>query len=74
MYEKNKNHRMTVRFSDEQWAFISEASTDFGVSPSDLVRMIVNITMVQSSSVKNQLEEVEGLAKDNYKDHKHNIV
>lgn len=87
MYTKDKNHRITLRLNDEQFEFVKKSADDLDVSPSDFLRMVVNVSMVgQRSSMAlaqqsiDQLPEKfttelrEVLRRENEKDDQHNIV
>ena len=67
-YSGDKNQRVTVRFTPQQFAFLMEIANHMGVSPSDTIRMMVNTGMVswnkqrgdgrrenESTSIDNQL-------------------
>lgn len=43
-------HRVTLRLSDDQYAFIIKVSEILGVSPSDYLRMTINTGMVATRS------------------------
>ncbi len=45
MYLKDKKTRITLRVNDEQMDFIKAKADRFGVSPSEYLRMIVNVNM-----------------------------
>lgn len=67
-YSGDKNQRVTVRFTPQQFDFLKEIANHMGVSPSDAIRMMVNSGMVswnkqrgvgrrenESTSIDNQL-------------------
>lgn len=67
-YSGDKNQRVTVRFTPQQFEFLKEIANHMGVSPSDAIRMMVNSGMVswnkqrgvgrrenESTSIDNQL-------------------
>lgn len=71
MYTKDKSHRITLRVNDEQFSFVKESSDLLGVSPSDFLRMVVNMTMASSkvgvesaASIDNEL--IEGVVKEGF--------
>lgn len=45
-YSGDKNQRVTVRFTPQQFDFLKEIANHMGVSPSDAIRMMVNSGMV----------------------------
>lgn len=45
MYLKDKNTRITLRVNPEQFDYIKAKADYFGVSPSEYLRMIVNVNM-----------------------------
>lgn len=45
LYEKDKLTRITLRLNEEQFAFIKSSSDDFGISPSEMLRQIINLAM-----------------------------
>lgn len=51
-YAGDKNQRVTVRFTPSQFAFVAEMANTMGVSPSDVIRMMVNTGMVKWNEQK----------------------
>lgn len=45
MYQKDKNHRITLRLNDDQFDFVSQSAELLDVSPSDFLRMVINASM-----------------------------
>ena len=45
-YSGDKNQRVTVRFTPQQFDFLKDIAIRMGVSPSDAIRMMVNSGMV----------------------------
>lgn len=45
MYTKDKNHRLTLRLNDQQHSFVCASAEMLGVSPSDFLRMVINVSM-----------------------------
>lgn len=82
MYLKNKNQRITLRLSGEQFEFVKDSSESLGVSPSDFLRMVINFTMTTSRKAEEAVEEVcnkavekmEGLRRENEQTNSHNIL
>lgn len=56
MYNKDKTHRITLRLTEEQFEFVRENADVLGVSPSEFLRMVVNMTM---SSTRKFSEKVD---------------
>lgn len=67
-YSGDKQQRVTVRFTPAQFEFVKQLGETMGVSPSDVIRMMVNSGMVacekqkgvgrrenESTSINNQL-------------------
>lgn len=67
-YAGDKQQRVTVRFTAQQFEFVRQLAETMGVSPSDVIRMMVNSGMVtwnnqkgvgrrenESTSINNQL-------------------
>lgn len=42
MYMKDKEHRVTIRLTNEQLGFIDRLSLGWGVSRSDILRVIID--------------------------------
>lgn len=56
MYTKDKNQRITLRLTEEQFNFVKNNSEMLGVSPSDFLRMMVNVTMATEKASASLLE------------------
>ena len=54
MYTKDKNQRITLRLNAAQFQFVQTQSELLGVSPSDLLRMMVNASMAVTKKVKHE--------------------
>lgn len=88
MYTKDKSNRLTLRLSDEQFAYVRDSAEMLGVSPSEFLRMVVNLTMTAdkktASRIKAKMQEVEdesikeskqeGGRRENEETDKHSIV
>lgn len=87
LYTKDKNTRITLRLNDTQFGFIKENADIMGVSPSEMIRILINTTYATSKmalekiktggSRENDLSEnnlKEGLGRENDKTNQHNIV
>lgn len=71
MYTKDKNHRITLRINDEQFSFVKQSADLLGVSPSDFLRMVVNMTMASSkvgaeTAASIDSEVIEGVVKEGF--------
>lgn len=56
MYNKDKTHRITLRLTEEQFEFVRSNSELFGVSPSEFLRMVVNMTMSTTKRFGDKVE------------------
>ena len=45
MYTKDKGFRVTLRLNERQFMFVKDSADRYGVSPSDFLRMVINVTM-----------------------------
>lgn len=59
MYTKDKSQRITLRLNDEQFTFVKTVSDALGVSPSEYLRMMVNLSMVGAKNVEKEGERRE---------------
>lgn len=57
MYTKDKNNRITLRLSDEQYAYVREEATFMDVTPSEYVRMLINVCKVSSETIAKKIAE-----------------
>lgn len=57
MYLKDKNIRLTLRLSPEQFAFVKESSDALAMSPSEFLRMIITYVMTAESEGKRRENE-----------------
>lgn len=64
MYTKDKTQRITLRLNDEQFNFVKANSDLLGVSPSDFLRMVVNMSMATSRKIDEKFKEGVGRAND----------
>ena len=60
MYTKDKSQRITLRLNEEQFTFVKTVADALGVSPSEYLRMMVNISMMGAKNV-----EKEGSRREN---------
>ena len=69
MYTKDKAQRITLRLNDEQFTFVKTVSDALGVSPSEYLRMMVNLSMVGAQNA-----EKEGERRENEQANSTNLV
>ena len=60
MYTKDKSQRVTLRLNEEQFTFVKTVADALGVSPSEYLRMMVNLSMMGAKNV-----EKEGSRREN---------
>ncbi len=69
MYTKDKSNRVTLRLNDEQFSFVRQNADLLGVSPSDFLRMVINLTMSQTQHLLKEAvakkAEREGARREN---------
>lgn len=58
MYQKDKNHRITLRLNENQFEFVRENAEALDVSPSDFLRMVINSTMSATKKVQSRIAEI----------------
>lgn len=63
MYTKDKSNRITLRLNDQQFEYVKLNADLIGVSPSEFLRMVVNLSMATASIAKQKIEE--GLGREN---------
>lgn len=56
MYTSDKNHRITLRLTDEQFSFVKDNSDMLDVSPSEFLRMVICSSMAVAKAAKNKIE------------------
>lgn len=49
MYTKDKTNRITLRLNDDQFNYVSQSAAELDVSPSDFLRMVINLAMVSQN-------------------------
>ncbi|MBR4906599.1 MAG: hypothetical protein IKZ44_07055, partial [Clostridia bacterium] len=59
MYQGDKVTRVTLRLTEKQFAFVKKNADIMGVSPSEFLRMVVNMTMMQTERFATKLGEAE---------------
>ena len=62
MYTKDKSQRITRRLNEEQFTFVKTVADALGVSPSEYLRMMVNLSMV---GAQNAGAGKEGVRREN---------
>lgn len=60
MYTKDKSNRITLRLNEEQFTFVKTVADALGVSPSEYLRMMVNLAMTGAKTM-----EKEGSRREN---------
>lgn len=60
MYTKDKSQRITLRLNEEQFTFVKTVADALGVSPSEYLRMMVNLSMTGAKNT-----EKEGSRREN---------
>lgn len=63
MYTKDKSNRITLRLNDQQFEYVKLNADLIGVSPSEFLRMVVNLSMATANIAKQKIEE--GLGREN---------
>lgn len=58
MYTKDKSNRITLRLNDQQFDFVKSSADVLGVSPSDFLRMVVNLAMASSDLTKEKVDDL----------------
>lgn len=58
VYTNDKKTRLTLRLNEKQFAFVQQSSEQYGVSPSEFLRMVINASMYQANKFDKALEEV----------------
>lgn len=69
MYTKDKSNRITLRLNEEQFVFVKTVADALGVSPSEYLRMMVNLSMTGAKTI-----EKEGERRENEQTNSDNIV
>lgn len=62
MYQKDKVTRVTLRLTERQFNFVKENADLMGVSPSEFLRMVVNMTMMSTQKFGAKFEEIQNNA------------
>lgn len=59
MYTKDKSQRITLRLNEEQFTFVKTVSDALGVSPSEYLRMMVNLSMTGANNMEKEVSRRE---------------
>ena len=59
MYTKDKSNRITLRLNDQQFEFVKKSADVLGVSPSDFLRMVVNLSMASSQLSETKVNDLD---------------
>lgn len=54
-YTKDKANRITLRLNDDQFNFVTSQANVLDVSPSDFLRMVINLAMVSTEQSLNTI-------------------
>ncbi len=73
MYTKDKSNRITLRLNDGQFDFVRNSAEMLGISPSDFVRMVINMTMYGTQATEQNMIK-EGTRRENEQANIDNIV
>lgn len=63
MYTKDKQTRLTLRLNTEQFNFVKQSADLLGTSPSDFLRMVINMTMASVKKTSSNPEYQEAIQK-----------
>lgn len=62
MYQKNKNHTVTVRLNERQYYYLKGTCDKYGIKPSEFLRLVIDQAQ---SKEKNGGELIEDLQTNN---------
>lgn len=48
MRTDNKSQRITLRLNEKQFYFVKQSAENYGVSPSDFLRLVINLAMANA--------------------------
>lgn len=76
MYTKDKSNRITLRLNDDAFLFVKSQADLLGISPSEFLRMVVNLTMATTNQTVDRLNKryQEGSGRENDKTDINNLV
>lgn len=57
MYTKDKGTRITLRLNEKQFEYVHMMSDNFGVSPSEFLRILLNTTIASTEKVSRVADE-----------------
>ena len=57
MYMKDKNTRITLRLNEKQFNFVRNCADSLGVSPSEYLRITINVAIASKERADNGLRE-----------------
>lgn len=57
MYTKDKTNRITLRLNEDQFEYCRKSADFLGVSPSEFLRMVVNVTMSTDQMAQNRIRQ-----------------
>lgn len=66
MYNKDKQNRLTLRLTEDQFIFVKMNADSLGVTPSEFLRMVINSAM--SIEMKERMVSRLENAKTNFND------
>lgn len=55
----DKKVRITLRLNEDQFSFVKKSSDVYGVSPSEFLRMVINMTMAMEASNSPEQQMIE---------------
>lgn len=61
MYTNDKTHRITLRLNDRQFAHVSDTAKLLGVSPSEFLRIIINLSIATEEHPEEMEQAVNGI-------------
>jgi len=65
MYTNDKTHRITLRLNDEQFEHVTRTAKVMGISPSELLRIFINVSIASEKYP----DDVERAAANFLKEH-----
>ena len=74
MYTKDKHNRVTLRLNDEQFEFVKANADMLDVSPSEFLRMVVNMSMSVSNKAVQELVKGGAFGRENDESNSDNLV
>lgn len=60
----NKNNRITLRLDDVHFQFLVSVSNEIGVTPSELLRLLIRTSLAQYNKLEKKEKEVAGPRED----------